>query len=326
MEAVCSNTQTPGFECFGDFCDFMVSCKDYQMLLNPGSMQKENLATMCIDGCFTKMFDSIAYMSSCLTEKFPGIDMSAFQFPGFGGSSQEASNAMCSQNPFNDEYCYLVLQQISEAYPALEVGDPTFLSNFTALQKQGFCAMVSQAGCCPATLLKFTPGSQGIDEAAISSTCGWTKLPKPCGGYGETRKSVEVDIKSDILWSDWSSMSESQKQIAQYSATQDLKSTLNLEFSPLAFTKGADGKVVLHFVIDSTDDPQLEANVLTALGSNTLDWSNLAASIPGVDAVVASNPDVKEEEVTRMLPDSSSYRKMPGFFVLSSVLFVRTFF
>jgi len=313
------------FECFGPFCDFMVSCNDYQMLMNPGSLQKENLETMCIDGCFTKMYDSLAFMSSCMTEKFPTQDMSAITGAQIGVSSQEASNAMCSQNPVNGEYCYLVLQQIGVAYPAVEGEDPTVLTNFTALQKQGLCAMVSQAGCCTASILKLATASQGVDEAVISSTCGWTKLPKPCGGYGETRKSVEVDIKSDILWSVWSSMSESQKQIAQYAAMQDLNSTLNLEFSAYTFTQDADGKVVLHFVIDSTDDPTLEADVITALGSNTLDWSNLAAAIPGVDAVSTSNPDVKEKEVTRMLPDSSSCRKMPGF-VLSSVLFVWTFF
>jgi len=326
MEAFCSNADQSGFECFAPLCDYEVSCNDFKREVSAmaESPTKEQVEAMCTDGCLTKVFDATKFMVSCLSENNPGVDLSEIS------QSEAAINGLCSQNPVNEEYCFIFSQRISESFPKVQSEDLSVISNFTAAEKQKMCGMMSQAGCCAASFLKLSSMQDDnkfvADSAIIYNTCGWTKLPKACGGFGETMKSVLVDIKSDILWSDWSSMSESQKQIAQYAAVQDLKSTLDLEFSAYAFTQDADGKVVFHFGIDSTDDPTLEANVITALGSKTLDWSNLAAAIPGVDAVATANTDVKEEEVTRMFPDSSSCKKMPGFFVLSSVLFVWTFF
>jgi len=317
----------PLIDCFGPLCEHMKECPTLMEDLNgfgEQAMTQEKLQDICGKGCLHGIFDAFNDLGPCMEqatgEKIEGMPTS----DEFGPQL----DAMCSQNPLNGDYCLVSVTQMSETFPELE---HTSLGNLTTEQKQSVCGFAgSKVGCCLGSMLTLGSMDNSGDnneftEANVLAMCGWKSVPKPCGKFGETKKNIEISVTSDILWSDWSSMNENEKQAAQFAATQDLKSTLGLDFLASTFTKSADGKVVLNFYIDSTDDSSLEQEIQQALASQPTDWTNLADAIPKVTVVTTSNVNVKEEDVTHVFPDSSS-RKMPGFFVLSSVLFLWALF
>jgi len=316
----------PVIDCFAPLCEQMKECPTVMEDLNgfgEQAMTQEKLQDICGKGCLHGMFDAFTDLVPCI-EKATGEKMEGIPTSDEFGPQLDA---MCSQNPVNGEYCLVSATQMSETFPELENTSP---SDYTTAQNQTVCGFAgSKLGCCVGSMLALSSTDDSSDneftEASVLAMCGWKSIPKPCGKFGETKKSTELSLTSDILWSDWSSMNENEKLAAQYAATQDLKSTLGLDLLASTFTESADGKVVLNFNIDSTDDSSLGNQIQQALASQAPDWTNLANAIPKVTAVTTSNANVKEEDVTHVFPDSSS-RKMPGFFVLSSVLFLWALF
>jgi len=315
----------PVIDCFGPLCEHMKECPTLMEDLNGFEEQavtQEKVQDICGTGCLHGMFDVFNDLGPCMEQKTDEKIEGMSTLRTFSDGLENQLDMLCSQNPLSGDYCLVPVSQMSEAFPELEHN----LGNLTTEQKQSVCGFASsKLGCCISSMLTLGSMVNSSDneftEANVLAMCGWNSVPKPCGKFGETKKSTEISVPSDILWSDWSSMNENEKQAAQFAATQDLKSTLGLDFLASTFTKSADGKVVLNFYIDSTDDSSLAQQIQQALASQHPDWTNLAAAIPKVTAVTTSNVNVKEKDVTRVFPDSSS-RKMPGFFVLSSVLFL----
>jgi len=338
LNTFCSgqNNGMPHVDCFAPVCTFVESCGTiFDSLTSLGDSSSNGVSQpptaaqlhgICDSGCLGRMFTVFGQLASCM-EKASGQPMDMGQ-----ESIQPQMDLLCSQNPLNGEYCSVAVVGMVDSHPEYE---NVSMLNATAHDQQVMCGALSELGCCLSTFLEYNSTNDvptnddspdEFNKKNVLSTCQWMKLPPPCGKMGETKKNIDISIKSDILWSDWSLLSGSEKKAAQFAAAQDLKSTLGIDLLAATFSEDADGKVQLNFNVDSTNDASLQQQIQTALGSQPPNWSTLAAAIPGVTSVTTSNADVKEGDVTHILPDpSSSHRKMPGFFLLYSVLFLWRF-
>jgi len=325
-------------KCIFPICGVRKTCSSVMEVMrfmeqgNADLSSVETLNSFCVGDCIGKVLNGVAGMEKCIKEATPSEAMPSEAMPSEATPSEatpseatqnpsEAEKALeiyCIKNPINDGYCMLLASEFGSIFEKN-------ISNVTEPEKQTMCGAVSQLGCCATSLLALS-GDDSI-LSVILSHCGWTNLFPACGKSGEN-SIIEFGMKSDIMWSDWSSMTADQKLAAEFAATKDLKSLLDKDVFASTFTTDANDKVVLNFYVDSTGVNGLKEVIKNKLTSEVPNWSNLEAAIPAVDKVTTSDVNVQENGVTDELPTTGnlSYRKMPGFFVLYSVIFLLTSF